>query len=152
MLMMKVAHGIPGDRIINAGDMVNIDVSAHKNGYFADNGGSFYIGEVKGIKKRLLETSKKALYDAISVAVAGNKLNSLGLMIEKEAKRSGLKLIKNLCGQGVGATLHDDPDSIFNYYEKRDKRIIKAGMVLAIEPFISEKDEYCFRRAGWLDL
>lgn len=146
----EVAHGIPGARVIKIGDLVNIDVSAHKNGYFADNGGSFPVGEVKGLKRRMLDCSKKALHDAISVAVAGNNLSSLGLVIEKEAKRSGFKLIRNLCGHGVGSTLHDDPESIFNYYEKKDKRILRAGMVLAIEPFISERDEYVVEeKDGW---
>jgi methionyl aminopeptidase len=147
----EVAHGIPGDRVMQPGDIVNIDVSAHKDGYYSDNGASILIGEGNAHKQKLLETSQNALAKAISVAIAGNKLNLIGLMVEKEAKRNGFTTVKNLCGHGIGRTLHDEPDSIYNYYEKRDKRILKKGMALAVETFISEKDDYVLtdETDGW---
>jgi methionyl aminopeptidase len=147
----EVAHGIPGDRVIQEGDIVNIDVSAHKDGYYSDNGASILIGEGNAHKQKLLQTSKNALAKAISVAVADNKLNAIGLMVEKEAKRNGFTTVKNLCGHGIGRTLHDEPDSIYNYYEKRDKRILQKGMVLAVETFVSEKDDYVLtdEKDGW---
>ena len=137
-----VAHGIPGSRIINAGDIVNIDVSAVKNGYFGDTSGSFAVAPVKSSTTRLLDCTKLALERAISVAVAGYPLNGLGLAVEKTAHKHGYKTIRNLCGHGVGTTLHDEPESIYNYHEKHDKRLLVPGLVLAIEPFISEKDTY----------
>ncbi|MGI5892331.1 MAG: type I methionyl aminopeptidase [Bacillota bacterium] len=146
----EVAHGIPGDRVIKNGDIVNIDVSAHKDGYYSDTGASILIGEGNAHKKKLLATSQKTLAKAISVAVAGNRLNNLGLMVEKEARRNGFTVVKNLCGHGIGRTLHDQPETIYNYYEKRDKRILEKGMVLAVETFVSEKDEYVLEEPdGW---
>ncbi|MDD2221800.1 MAG: M24 family metallopeptidase, partial [Clostridia bacterium] len=79
------------------------------------------------------------------------RLNELGKQVEKEAKRNGFTTIKNLCGHGVGKTLHDEPESIYNYHEKLDRRIIKEGMALAIETFVSERDNYVedFGDDGW---
>lgn len=137
-----VAHGIPGDYVIQPGDIVNIDVSAVKNGFFGDNGASFAVPPVKAATQKLLDCGKRALQCAIAVAVAGAPLNGIGLAAEKEAHRHGYTTIRNLCGHGVGHTLHDEPDSIYNYHERRDKRILKPGVVLAIEPFIAMGDTY----------
>ncbi len=145
-----VAHGIPSSRVIQEGDIVNIDVSACKNGYFADTGKSILIPPVNGVKKRLAECSLKALEKALSVAVAGYPLNGLGLMVEKTAHKTGFKTIRNLCGHGVGKTLHEDPETIYNYYERKDKRILQAGMVLAVETFVSEREDYVIEeKDGW---
>ena len=137
-----VAHGIPGDTVIKAGDIVNIDVSAVKNGYFGDNGTSFAVPPVTKKMQKLLDTGKLALELAIKEAKAGAYLNQIGRVVEKCAKRNGFTTIRNLCGHGVGRTLHDSPESIFNYYDKHDKRIIEPGVVLAIEPFISIGDQF----------
>jgi len=138
----EVAHGIPGDRVIKAGDVVNIDVSAVKDGYFSDNGASFAVPPVKAAVQKLLEVGKRARELAIAQAVAGYALNGLGLAVEKEAHRHGYTTIRNLCGHGVGHTLHDDPDSIYNYHERKDKRVLQNGVVLAIEPFVALGDHY----------
>mgnify|MGYP001021869596 CR=1 FL=1 len=138
----EVAHGIPGERVIKAGDVVNIDVSAVKNGYYSDNGASFALPPVKGTIQKLLDVGRRARELAIAAAVAGAPLNGLGLVVEKEARRHGYTTIRNLCGHGVGHTLHDDPDSIYNYYERGDKRLLQPGVVLAIEPFIALGDSY----------
>lgn len=137
-----VAHGIPGTRVIQAGDTVNIDVSAVKDGFFADNAATFAVPPVKNSTKKLLECCQRALQRAIAVSLDGYPLNGLGLAVEKEAHKSGYKTIRNLTGHGVGRTLHDEPESIYNYFEKQDKRRLVKGMVLAIEPFISERDQY----------
>lgn len=145
-----VAHGIPDDTMIKPGDIVNIDVSAVKNGYFGDNAASFPVPPVKHNIQKLLEVGKQTLDLAIASAVAGYPLNGIGLTVEKCAKRHGYGVIRNLCGHGVGHTLHDEPDSIYNYHEKRDKRILQPGLVLAIEPFISLGDQYVDELAdGW---
>lgn len=137
-----VAHGIPGERVIQKGDKVNIDVSAVKDGFFGDNAATFLVPPLKNSSKKMCDCCKRALQRAISVAIAGYPLSGLGLAVEKEAHKHGYKTIRNLCGHGVGLTLHDEPESIYNYFEKRDKRLLQNGMVLAIEPFISEKEQY----------
>jgi len=137
-----VAHGIPGDYVIQPGDIVNIDVSAFKDGFCSDNSGSFAVPPVKNINQKLLDCGKRTLEAAINAAVAGGKLNQIGLAAEKTARRNGYKIITNLCGHGVGHTLHDDPDAIYNYYEKHDHRVLAKGQAIAIEPFVSTRDSY----------
>lgn len=147
----EIAHGIPGDRIIKPGDMVNIDVSAELDGYFGDNGATMLVGGGDRMGQRLLKASKEALANAITAAVADRPLNHIGRAIENTAHRHGLKLIRNLCGHGVGHTLHDEPEMIDNYYDPRDKRRLVEGLVIAIEPFISEQENMVLqsKRDGW---
>ena len=146
----EVAHGIPSLRIISKGDTVNIDVSAVKDGFFGDTAATFAVPPVKSSTLKLLDCAKRALQRACAAAQSGYPLNGIGLAVEKEAHKHGYATIRNLCGHGVGLTLHDDPESISNYFDKRDKRLLQKGMVLAIEPFISEKEQYVEEMAdGW---
>jgi methionyl aminopeptidase len=143
-----VAHGIPGDIVIQPGDIVNIDVSAMKGGFFGDNGASFAVPPVKHILEKLLAAGQEALELAIDAARAGYPLSGIGLAVEKCAKRHGYTTIRNLFGHGVGRTLHDAPDNIYNYHEKRDKRLLEQGLVLAIEPFVSMGDRFVVDAGG----
>ncbi|SFO14283.1 type I methionyl aminopeptidase [Proteiniclasticum ruminis] len=137
-----VAHGIPSDYALKEGDKVNIDVSASKNGFFADTGLTLNIPPAGEKNKLLLETAKKALYKSIEKAMPGTMTNNLGRAVYNEAQSHGFTVIKNLTGHGVGKTLHDHPENIFNYNERRGASLVKEGHVLAIETFISEKDDY----------
>ncbi len=137
-----VAHGIPSDYALKEGDKVNIDVSASKNGFFADTGLTLNIPPAGEKNKLLLETAKKALYKSIERAMPGTMTNNLGRAVYNEAQSHGFTVIKNLTGHGVGKTLHDHPENIFNYNERRGASLVKEGHVLAIETFISEKDDY----------
>ncbi|MCL1874233.1 MAG: type I methionyl aminopeptidase [Clostridiales bacterium] len=146
----EVAHGIPGPRILRPGDQVNIDVSASKNGFFADTAATFLLAPVKNQRRRLVEAAQLALEKALAAARSGNRLNLLGLAVEKLAHKHGYKTIRNLCGHGVGRTLHEDPETIYNYYEKKDKRILEAGMTLAVETFVAEAEDHVLEdRDGW---
>jgi methionyl aminopeptidase len=138
----EVAHGIPGPRIIGKGDTVNIDVSAVKDGFFGDTAATFAVPPVKTATRKLLDCAQQALQRACAAAQSGYPLSGIGLAVEKEAHKHGYTTIRNLCGHGVGLTLHDAPDGISNFYDKRDKRLLQKGMTLAIEPFISEKEKY----------
>lgn len=137
-----VAHGLPSDYALKEGDKVNIDVSASKNGFFADTGLTLNIPPTGEKNKLLLETAKKALYKSIEKAMPGTMTNNLGRAVYNEAQSHGFTVIKNLTGHGVGKTLHDHPENIFNYNERRGASLVKEGHVLAIETFISEKDDY----------
>lgn len=133
----EAAHGIPGARILNAGDLVNIDVSAELDGYFADTGGSFIIPPESDLKRNLCLATKRALEMALRAARAGEPLNGIGRAIEKEAHRNHLTVIENLGSHGVGRALHEDPGFIPGYYDPKDKRILKENQVITIEPFLS---------------
>lgn len=133
----EAAHGIPGSRVIQPGDMVNIDVSAELDGFFADTGASVPIPPVLPEDQRLCDCTRAALKKAIAAARAGNPLNAIGKAVEEEAARCGYQVISALNGHGVGHSLHDEPHFIPNYFNSRDKRMLTEGMVIAIEPFLT---------------
>lgn len=147
------AHGIPGRRVIRAGDMVNVDVSAELDGYYADTGASIVVegeGADTTLKRQLVDSSRKALNLAIAEAKSGTKLNRIGKAIELEARRSGFTVIRNLAGHGVGRKLHEEPGDILNFENKRDGRLLKNGVVVAIETFLSTGAEYVVEEEdGW---
>ena len=134
----EVCHGVPSNnRIIQEGDIVNIDVSAELDGYWSDNGGSFIVGQDLHGKTHLVDTSRDILKKAIHNIRGGVKINEIGALLEKEARNAGYKVIKNLGGHGIGRALHEQPDSILNYRDKVDQRRFKKNSVVAIETFIS---------------
>jgi methionyl aminopeptidase len=135
----QAAHGVPGTRIIKAGDLVNVDVSAELEGYFADTGGTKVVPPSTPIKTRLCHATRTALAEAIKVARAGQPLNRIGRAIEQVANTHRLRIIENLGGHGVGRAIHEDPEHIPGFYDPRDQRVLKEGMVIAIEPFLSTK-------------
>lgn len=146
----EAAHGIPGARIIQAGDMVNIDVSAERNGYFADTGGSFIVPPSTELKEHLCHATRLALNSAISEARAGKPINRIGKAIQKVARQKGFKIIKNLCSHGVGRGLHEEPTDITGYFEPRDTRLLTNGLVITIEPFLSTKSQFVTEKNdGW---
>lgn len=123
----EAAHDIPGDRVIQPGDVVNINVSAEKNGYFADTGGSFVVPPSSYLKGKLLNATRKALDQACMHARAGKPLNLIGHSIQKVARQTGFKIIKNLCSHGVGHSLHEEPTEITGYFDVPDRRKLHEG-------------------------
>lgn len=146
----EAAHGIPGARVLKAGDLVNIDVSAELDGYFADTGGSAIIPPAAKLQQRICAVAKRALENAMLEARAGAKLNRIGYAIEAEAVRGGFTVLENLGSHGVGRALHEEPGFIAGYYEKRDRRVLKENQVITIEPFISSgAHEAVDKGDGW---
>ncbi|MCE5093167.1 type I methionyl aminopeptidase [Staphylococcus chromogenes] len=139
----EVAHGIPGKRVIKEGDLVNIDVSALKNGYYADTGISFVVGETdEPMKQKVCDAAQEAFDAAMTKIKPGAKLSQIGKAVHATARKNDLKVIKNLTGHGVGQSLHEAPAHIMNYFEPQDKTLLKEGMVLAVEPFISSNASF----------
>lgn len=137
----EVAHGIPGSRIINEGDLVNIDVSGSKNGYFADTGISFVVGNGDEILTTICDVAKEAFEAGLKKIRPGAKKSGIGKVVHQTAKMHGLTVIMNLTGHGIGRTIHEAPDHILNYYDPFDNELLRDGMVIAFEPFISTKEE-----------
>lgn len=133
----EVAHGIPGDRIIQAGDLVNIDVSAEKDGFFADTGASSVVPPAPPKKTALCLATRKALEAGVTAVRAGRPINRIGAAIESSARQGGYSIVRNLGGHGVGSALHEEPAAILHYYEPADRRRLQEGMVITIEPFLS---------------
>ncbi|MHC5252544.1 type I methionyl aminopeptidase [Listeria kieliensis] len=146
----EVAHGIPGKREIKEGDLVNIDVSGSKNGYFADTGISFVVGDGNEELKQLCDVAKKAFEAGLAKAKPGSKKSGIGRAVFQTAREHDLTVIKNLTGHGIGHTIHEAPDHIFNYKAAWDDELLKEGMVIAFEPFISTFEEEVFQETdGW---
>jgi methionyl aminopeptidase len=146
----EAAHGIPGAKVLKAGDLVNIDVSAELGAYFADTGGSAILPPASKLHLQICATAKRALENAMLEARAGAMLNRIGHAIETEAKRNGFTVIENIGSHGVGRALHEEPGFIAGYYDKHDKRILKKNQVITIEPFISSGAHEVFENGdGW---
>jgi len=138
----EAAHGIPSERTIAAGDVVNIDVSAELNGYFGDTGGTFPVPPVDPKIQYLCQSTRKALRNAMDVARAGSRVNQIGASINKTARKTGFVTLKDLGSHGIGKSLHEAPHFIPNFYDKKDHRILKEGQVITIEPFLSTGCEH----------
>jgi methionyl aminopeptidase len=132
-----VAHGIPGERRIEAGDLVNIDVSAELDGFYGDTGASFAVPPVSARVERLCRDGRRALWAGIRAVKSGGDLNAPGRAIEAFARRNGYSLVRNLASHGVGAALHEEPTEIATWTDRRDRRQIHEGLVFTLEPFLS---------------
>ncbi len=146
----EAAHGIPGARVIRAGDVLNVDVSAELGGYFADTGGTKIVPPTNPVKTRLCHATRTALEHAMKQARAGQPLNGIGAAIQRTAKTYGFRVIENLGSHGVGRALHEAPEHIPGYFDPKDKRILEEGMVITIEPFLSTKSRLVTEASdGW---
>jgi len=133
----RIAHGIPsGNCVLSAGDLVNIDVSAELDGYWADTGASFPVGTISTQANELLRATRLALADGMKQARAGRPLRNIGRAVEQRAKQCGFKVVRNLCGHGVGRNIHEEP-SVPNTFDRRDRTVLRAGLVITIEPFFT---------------
>jgi methionyl aminopeptidase len=146
----EAAHGVPGDRVIRPGDVLNVDVSAELDGYFADTGGTTVVPPTTPQKTRLCHATRTALAEAMKGARAGQPINRIGAAIERTAKAYGFKVIENLGSHGVGRALHEEPEHIAGYFDPSDQRILKEGMVITIEPFLSTRSRSVTESSdGW---
>lgn len=133
----EIAHGIPGTRVIQPGDLVNIDVSAEKDGVFADTGASFVVAPSTSKLDALCRDGKKAMWAGIRAVRSGAPLADIGDAIGKFASKGGYTLIRNLASHGVGDSLHDEPGEISTWPDKSERRRMTNGLVFTIEPFLS---------------
>ena len=138
----EVAHGIPGARVIAAGDLVNIDVSAEKGGLFADTGASFAVPPISRATERLCRDGKRAMWVGLNEVKAGKPLAAIGNAIGAFARKNRYTLISNLASHGVGRSLHEEPTEISTWPDKHEKRRMEDGMVFTIEPFLSMGAHY----------
>jgi methionyl aminopeptidase len=149
-ILPVVAHGIPGNYRIRPGDVVNIDVSVFLEGFCADTGMTIAVEPQTDLVKEVCRTASGALAEVIGMIRPGLPVSEIGKTVQTKARRHGLTVIKNLCGHGLGPTLHEDPETILNFYSRREKRRFSEGQVVAIEPFISSEGEYVReQKDGW---
>ncbi len=133
----EAAHGIPRkDRFIRPGDLLNVDVSAVLEGYWGDTGATIIVPPTQPALEKLCEATRRALYLTIDMAQPGRRARDIGRAVEKFAKRQGYRTLRGLGGHGVGRHIHEPP-SIPNFYNKRNKDVLRDGMVVTLEPFLN---------------
>lgn len=132
----EVVHGIPGPRVVRSGDIVGIDVGVRKDGYVADGARTFAVDGISEISERLLAVTREALDVAIGLVREGVHVSDISHVIQRTAEDAGFSVVRELAGHGVGTELHEPPE-IPNYGQPGRGPILRAGMVLAIEPMLN---------------
>jgi len=135
----EAIHGIPGSRVLREGDLLKLDLVAEKDGFFADAAITVEIGQVSERARGLRHCAERAFRHSLKVARTGHRAYDIGRAVEREVVRSGFSVMKELCGHGVGRTIHEEP-SIPNHYDRNCTARLTEGLVITIEPIIS---------AGW---
>jgi methionyl aminopeptidase len=133
----EIAHGIPSSRVIQAGDLVNIDVSAEKDGIFADTGASFPVPPVSVAIDRLCRDGKRAMWVGLKQVRPDQPLAAIGNAIGDFARKNRYSLVTNLASHGIGRSLHEEPTEIATWPDPRERRRMTDGMVFTVEPFLS---------------
>ncbi len=131
-----VCHGIPSERILDDGDILNIDVTAIVEGYHGDTSRMFYVGEVPVKAKKLVDTTYQSMMNAIKILKPGIKLGDIGYEIQSHVEKNGFSVVRDFCGHGVSNVFHEPPN-ILHYGKKNTGQEIQPGMTFTIEPMIN---------------
>ena len=131
-----VCHGIPSDKILKDGDIVNVDVTSFKDGWHGDTSRMFKIGEVSIKAEMLIQTTYEAMMKAIKIVKDGVFLGDIGSTIQKHVEAKGYSVVQDFCGHGIGQTFHKEPN-VLHYGKKGTGEKIKEGMIFTIEPMIN---------------
>lgn len=131
-----VVHGIPGDYILQEGDVVSIDIGAYKNGFHGDSCYTFEVGEVDETVRKLLKITREALYKAIEVVKEGNRVGDIGYAVQSHSEQAGYGVVRELVGHGIGKDLHESPE-IPNFGRRGTGPKLQTGMCIAVEPMIT---------------
>ncbi len=137
----ELVHGIPGNRVLNDGDIISIDIGAKYNGYHGDSAWTYPVGEIDENTKLLLEVTEESLYLGLKEAKPGERLSNVSHAIQTYVEANGFSIVREYVGHGVGQDLHEDPQ-IPHYGPPNKGPRLKPGMVLAIEPMVNAGSRY----------
>ncbi len=132
----QVCHGVPGDKVLKAGDVVNLDITTIKDGWHGDTSRMFYVGEPSIQARRLTEITYECMWKGIAVVKAGARLGDIGAAIQRHAETNGYSVVREFCGHGIGASFHEDPQ-VLHYGKAGTGPTLEAGMIFTIEPMIN---------------
>ena len=132
----EAIHGIPGPRVLSEGDLVKLDLVAEKNGFYADAAVTVGVGAVSPLAGALMRAAENAFQQATNAARVGYRVYDIGRAVEREVKSRGFSVLRELCGHGVGRTIHEEP-SVPNYHDPRSRSRLSDGLVITIEPIIA---------------
>ncbi len=131
-----VCHGVPSDKILKEGDILNVDVTAFKDGWHGDTSRMFKLGEISVKAEKLINTTYEAMMKAIDVVKDGIHLGDIGSAIQTHVETEGFSVVQDFCGHGIGERFHKEPN-VLHYGEKGTGEKVKAGMIFTIEPMIN---------------
>lgn len=137
----QLVHGIPGNRVLQEGDIISIDIGAELQGYHGDSAWTYAVGKVSDEALRLMEVTEASLYKGLEEAVPGARLSNISHAIQTYAETAGYSIVREYVGHGVGRNLHEDPQ-IPNYGPAGRGPRLQTGMVLAIEPMVNLGKRY----------
>ena len=144
-----VCHGIPSEKILKDGDIVNVDVTAFKNGWHGDTSRMFLIGDVSVKALKLVKSTYDSMMKAIEILKDGIALGDIGATIQEHVEKEGFSVVRDFCGHGVGKKFHEQPN-ILHYGKRGEGMKIKEGMIFTIEPMINYgKFETKTLQDGW---
>ena len=144
-----ICHGIPAEKYLKDGDIINIDVTAIVDGWHGDTSRMFYVGEVSVKSKNLVSTTYESMMKGISIVKNGIHLGDIGSAIQSHAEQKGFSVVRDFCGHGIGKTFHEEPN-ILHYGKKGEGSKLETGMIFTIEPMINEGSYYIkMLNDGW---
>jgi len=144
-----VCHGIPTDKYLKDGDIINIDVTAIVNGWHGDTSRMFYVGDVSVKSKNLIKATYDSMMKAISIVKKNIHLGDIGEIIQKNIEKKGFSVVRDFCGHGTGKIFHEAPN-ILHYGKKGEGLKLEAGMIFTIEPMVNEGSYYTkMLNDGW---
>lgn len=131
-----ICHGIPGDKVLKSGDVINIDITVIKNGYHGDTSRMFFIGEASILAKRLAEVTYECMWLGIAQVKPGAHLGDIGYVIQQHAEKAGYSVVREFCGHGIGKVFHEEPQ-VLHYGRPGTLEKLEAGMIFTVEPMIN---------------
>ncbi len=145
----EIVHGVPGDRVLARGDLVKLDITVELGGFVADAARTIAMPGAPDVARRLARCARRAFTAAMAQARDGRPVRGIGRAIEREVARDGFAVVRELTGHGVGRSIHESP-TVLNYEDPHDRVILHEGMVLAVEPIITERPARTVEeRDGW---
>lgn len=133
----QIIHGIPGDYVLQDGDIISIDMGALKNGYHGDAARTFAVGNVSETAQKLIEVTKGSFFEGLKMAKAGNRVSDISHAVQTYAESFGFSVVRDFVGHGIGKELHEEPQ-VPNYGKPGRGPRLSSGMVIAVEPMINE--------------
>lgn len=146
----EVVHGIPDDRVLQNGDIISLDAGVYKNGFHADSAITVAVGTISKEAEELMRVTKKSLYKGIKVIKPGIKLGLIGHTIQQYVEKHNFGVVRELVGHGIGREIHEEP-AVPNYGNQKSGITLEAGMVIAIEPMVTQGDfRVSMNRRDWV--
>ena len=136
-----ICHGIPNDKPLKNGDIVNLDITVIKDGYHGDTSAMFIVGQTTPLRRQLCKVAQESLYAAIKQVRPGMCITEIGAVIQPIVEQAGFSVVRDYCGHGIGAEFHEEPQIL--HYRNGGKLELKPGMCFTIEPMVNSKKYHC---------